>query len=54
VQEDRFGMEYQIFSMSLGEIAAFGTGVVVAYDYSASAKAALPTSVIRRINDLQD
>jgi acyl-CoA thioester hydrolase len=54
VQSDRFTMEYVIVK-GAGEVAAEGSGTIVAYDYQAHAKALLPTSVrdaIRAIEGL--
>jgi acyl-CoA thioester hydrolase len=49
VADDRFTMQYRIFSTRLGEIAAEGGGVVVAYSYQESRKAGLPDAVRQRI-----
>ena len=46
---DRFTMEYRIVSGATGEVAADGGGVVVAYDYGAGGKAAIPGEVRERI-----
>ena len=45
VEEDRFTMEYRLVSERLGEVAAEGGAVVVAYDYRAGRKAPLPAPV---------
>lgn len=42
---DRFTMEYVVVSLGQDAIAAEGTGVVVAFDYAARAKVALPARV---------
>jgi acyl-CoA thioester hydrolase len=52
VLEDRFTMTYRIVSLSADAVAADGTGVVVAYDYKANRKTALPDLVRRRIAQL--
>jgi acyl-CoA thioester hydrolase len=53
VDEDRFDMEYRLVSTAQGAIAAEGTGTLVAYDYAASAKAALPDRIRVAIASLQ-
>lgn len=45
VGEDRFTMQYQVWSKRTGEIVAEGTGVVVYHDYPAGAKTPLPVPV---------
>ncbi|HEX6307609.1 MAG TPA: thioesterase family protein [Longimicrobiales bacterium] len=50
---DRFTMEYRVVSEALGETAAAGGGVIVAYDYAAGRKALLPETVRARIRDLE-
>jgi acyl-CoA thioester hydrolase len=45
VAEDRFTMRYRVVSERLGRVAADGDGRVVAYDYAAGRKAALPEPV---------
>ena len=42
VEEDRFTMEYAVFSERHGKLAAEGEGIIVAYDYGAKKKAAVP------------
>jgi acyl-CoA thioester hydrolase len=54
--EDRFTMEYQIMSGD-GQIAAYGGGVVVAFDYAGNCKIAIPPDVraaIQRIDNVGD
>ena len=53
IGEDRFTIEYRLVSERLGEVAAEGEGVVVAYDYQKARKAILPPSVRRAIEDLE-
>lgn len=53
VQDDRFTMLYCIESAALGTIAADGEGLIVAYDYNAQQKTAIPDSVRRAILDLE-
>jgi acyl-CoA thioester hydrolase len=45
ILEDRFVMEYKVFSTSQNAIAADGLGTVVAFDYAARAKTPLPEMV---------
>jgi acyl-CoA thioester hydrolase len=47
--EDRFVMEYRLVSLTAGEIAAEGSGVVVSYDYGAARKTPIPLPVRERI-----
>ena len=44
VQEDRFIMEYAVFSTNHQRIAAKGTGVIIPYHYRLKEKADLPRS----------
>ena len=53
VGEDRFTMEYRITSEVLDGIAADGGGVIVAYDYHAKRRTALPDTVRARIEALE-
>jgi acyl-CoA thioester hydrolase len=53
VTEDRFTMEYRVFSERHGALAAEGGGVVVAYDYRAGRKAILPEEIRQAIIDLE-
>jgi acyl-CoA thioester hydrolase len=53
LQADRFTMEYEVRSGRLGAVAATGTGLIVAYDYRALAKAPLPAEVVARIRELE-
>jgi acyl-CoA thioester hydrolase len=53
IAEDRFTMEYRIVSSRHGAVAAEGGGVVVAYDYRARQKTALPAAVLRRMEELK-
>ena len=49
VGEDRFTMEYRVVSVRHGGVAAEGQGIVVAYDYNANRKTAIPESVRGRL-----
>jgi acyl-CoA thioester hydrolase len=53
VGEDRFTMDYRLVSRALGDVAADGSGVVVAYDYRALRKATLPAAVRAEIERLE-
>jgi acyl-CoA thioester hydrolase len=50
--EDRFTHEYRIVSLKGDEIAAEGSGVVVAYDYATRSKTSIPDDVRTRIQAL--
>ena len=52
LEADRFTMEYHVVSETSGGLAAEGSGVVVAYDYEAGAKAAVPAIVVGNIREL--
>lgn len=53
LREDRFTMEYVVFSEALDDVAASGEGVVVAYDYGAGSKVPVPDAVVRAIERLE-
>ncbi len=44
VGNDRFSMEYAVWSERLSKVAATGEGLVVAFDYESGTKATLPES----------
>lgn len=50
--DDRFTHDYRLVSMKQNEIAAEGSGVVVAYDYASRSKAKIPDDVRARIEAL--
>ncbi len=50
---DRFTMYYEIQSTNLARLAAEGEGLIVAFDYRAGAKAALPTEIRERMLALE-
>lgn len=52
VSGDRFTMEYRIAN-GAGDVVAEGSGIVVAYDYDALRKAALPAVIRAAIADLE-
>jgi acyl-CoA thioester hydrolase len=54
LEPDRFTMRYEIRSeRRSGALTAEGTGLIVAYDYNALAKARLPEEVVSRIRGLE-
>ncbi len=53
VEEDRFTMQYRVFSETQDAVAADGEGVVVSYDYGANRKAPLPDAVRAGIERLE-
>lgn len=42
IEPDRFTLAHDLTSKATGEVVAIGHGIIVAYDYSKGAKAALP------------
>ncbi len=53
VEADRFLMEYAVLSHRHGKIAAEGDGMIVAYDYRALKKTALPDDLKERIRVIE-
>lgn len=53
IGEDRFTMEYVVWSERLGRVAATGEAVVVVYDYAAGQKAPLPAEWRERIEAIE-
>ena len=53
VGEDRFKMQYAVFSSTHQRIAAVGEGVVVSYDYEGGQKVSVPAAWTRAIQDLE-
>lgn len=54
LQADRFTMSYEVRSDRLGgAVACEGSGLIVAYDYRALAKAPLPGAIVSRIHALE-
>jgi acyl-CoA thioester hydrolase len=51
--EDRFTMEYRVVSRRQGDVAAEGSGVLVAYDYRALRKTVLPQAVGEAIERME-
>jgi acyl-CoA thioester hydrolase len=50
VKDDRFGLDFALFSDACRAVAATGEAVVVAFDYAAKKKDALPDSVRARLS----
>ena len=42
IEADRFTLEHEMTSKALGEVAAIGHGIIVAYDYAGGRKVPLP------------
>ena len=53
MEDDRFTMEYLVVSHKHQKIAAEGTGLIVCFDYNQNKKAALPSELKRRIEELE-
>ena len=49
-KSDRFTMAYRVVDLGSGIVAAEGEGLVVCYDYRASAKAPLPEQLVSAIS----
>ncbi len=49
VGDDRFTMQYRVYSEALGDIAAEGDGLIVCYNYREQTKAVLPGVIRDRI-----
>lgn len=52
VEDDRFTMHYRVVSHQHKKVAAEGEGLLIAYDYKALTKAALPEIIYQRIQKL--
>ena len=52
VEGDRFTMHYRVVSHQHKKVAAEGEGLLIAYDYKALTKAALPEIIYQRIQQL--
>jgi acyl-CoA thioester hydrolase len=50
---DRFRMEYRVADLESGERVAEGEAMVVAFDYAAGRKAAVPAEVAARIREIE-
>jgi len=53
VGEDRFMMNYVVFSHKLERIAAEGEGIMVCYDYRQNRKASVPPGLRQRIEEIE-
>lgn len=53
LQSDRFVMRYAVFDEASGNLAAEGTGRIVAFDYASGAKAPVPEPIAARIRELE-
>jgi acyl-CoA thioester hydrolase len=53
LRADGFIMRYAVFEESSGNLAAEGTGRIVAFDYARGAKVPVPEGVAARIRDLE-
>lgn len=54
VKEDRFTMEYLVVALSVGLVAAEGSGIIVSFDYAAGKKVGLPETVRARIASIEE
>lgn len=53
IKDDRFVMEYIVFSPKLNAVAAEGEGLIVAYDYRKGGKSRLPEALKQRIRTIE-
>ncbi len=53
MKDDRFVMDYIVYSPKLRTVAAEGEGLIVAYDYRKGSKAHLPEELKQRIKTLE-
>jgi len=53
IQPDRITIEHRVVSTKLNAVACEGQGVVVSYDYNANAKAPIPDTVRKAIEELE-
>jgi acyl-CoA thioester hydrolase len=51
--DDRFTMEYAVWSESLATVAAIGEGVIVSFDYGEGRKVTLPEATRRALTALE-
>lgn len=54
LEEDRFVMEYCVYSHTHQKIAAEGTGLIVAYDYKEKKKTKIPEELISYLKKLEN
>jgi len=53
IEDDRFTMEYLVFSHQHQKIAAEGIGLIVCFNYKENKKAPIPDELKRRIEELE-
>ena len=53
IEADRFTMEYYVVSHKHQSIAADGVGLIVTFNYKENKKAAIPTELRKRIEELE-
>jgi acyl-CoA thioester hydrolase len=53
MEEDRFVMGYEVYSHAYKKIVADGEGVIVAYDYHAGKKVAIPEELKKNILEME-
>lgn len=53
LQQDRFSMEYIVYSNKLDKVAAKGTGLIVYYDYNNNSKTQIPTTIREHISSVE-
>lgn len=53
MSDDKFKMEYAVWSSKSQRVAAEGTGLVMSYDYVNNKRANIPDEVRQRINKLE-
>ena len=53
IGEDRFTMDYVVYSEALNRVAAQGKGLIVMFDYANHQKAPLPTDIRAKIDALE-
>ena len=53
IDDDRFRMEYAVFSEGEQKLAAIGEGLIVSYDYRRAQKAPIPQAIRQRMMAIQ-
>ena len=53
LQQDRFAMEYIVYSNKLDKVAAKGTGLIVYYDYNSNSKTQIPATIREHISRVE-
>lgn len=54
LQEDRFVMDYGIYSLTQNHLVAKGQGTIVSYDYQNKKKASIPQTWIEAIRKIEE